>query len=157
MEIANSSASQEFVGQPPWFHDEEADGGEKFRVPIQKRIENIDNHVSKRPAIIDRRLPALRAMRTDQFGAAIFAMGQWQRLSLFASPKPTSAGSSLDRGNGSVPEDNFCGLVRHDGQDYEMACSASIGERTTRLSRSWRLRSSANRCRQSREKPIMRC
>ena len=34
MEIANAFAGKEFVGQPPWFDDEEADGGEEFRVPI---------------------------------------------------------------------------------------------------------------------------
>src|SRR5438552_17562693 len=146
MEITNTFAGEELVGQPPRLDDEETDSGKKFRIPIQKRIENIDYDVSKRPAIIDCRLPALRAMRTDQFGAAIFAMGEGQRLSLFASPKPTSPRSSLDCGNGSITEDNFCRLVGHDGRDYEMACSASIGERTTRLSRSCRLRSSANRC-----------
>jgi len=63
MEIANAFAGKKFVGQPPRFDDEEANGGEKFRVPIQKRVENIDNHVPKRAAIIDRRLSALRAMR----------------------------------------------------------------------------------------------
>jgi len=63
MEIANSFAGEELVGQSPRLDDEETDSGKKFRVPIQKRIENIDNHVSKRPAIIDCRLAALRAMR----------------------------------------------------------------------------------------------
>src|SRR5437016_2920617 len=46
-------------------------------------------------------------------------MRERQRLPIFASPKPTSARSSLDRGNRGVAEDNFCGLVRHDGRDYE--------------------------------------
>src|SRR5438874_10744944 len=99
MQVANTPTGEELVRQPPRFDDEKSDGGKKFRVPIQKRIENIDNHVSKRAAVIDCSLPALRAMRTNQRGAAIFAMGQRQRLSLFASAKPASPRSSLHRGN----------------------------------------------------------
>ena len=30
MEIANAFAGEKFIGQPPRFDDEEADGGEKF-------------------------------------------------------------------------------------------------------------------------------
>src|SRR6202011_1251629 len=119
MEIAYTFTGEELVGQPLRFDDEEADGGEKFRVPIQKRVENIDNDMSKRAAIIDRGLSALRTMRSDQFGAAIFAMCQRQRLSIFASPKPPSARISLERGNRSVAENNFCGFVGHGGRDYE--------------------------------------
>src|SRR5260370_7373425 len=70
----------------------------------------------KRATIVDRRLPALRAMRPGQLRAAIFAMCQWQRLSLFASPEPTSAGSSLDGRNRSNAEDNFCRLFAHTAQ-----------------------------------------
>src|SRR5260370_40232757 len=75
--------------------------------------------MTERAMIIDRPLATLRAIRSNQLGAAILAMGKWQRLPIFASPKPTSARSSLDRGNRGVAEDNFCGLVRHRGRDYE--------------------------------------
>src|SRR5207244_11593256 len=99
MEIANTFAAEKFVGETPLFHDQQADRREKFRVPIQERIENIDNHVPEGTSIIDRRLAALRAVRTGQFGAAIFAMRKRQRLSIFASPEPAPARSSLDCGN----------------------------------------------------------
>src|SRR5947208_14792000 len=142
MEITNTFAREELVGQLPRLDDEDADIGKKFRIPVQERIENIDNDMSKRAAIIDRRLPALGAMRPGQLRSTIFTMRKWQRFSTFTAPKPTAARSSLDCGNGSVIEDNFCRFVGHEGRDYEMAWSEFIGERTRRQSRSCRLLSS---------------
>src|SRR5437868_15070108 len=102
MEIANTFASEKFVGQAPWLDDEQADGREKFRIPVEERIENIDNDMSKRAAIIDRRLSALGAMRPGQLRSTIFTMRKWQRSSTFTAPKPTAARSSLDCGNRGI-------------------------------------------------------
>src|SRR5207249_2081392 len=115
MKVANASTGKEFVGQSPRFNDQQADGGEKFRVPVQERIKNIDNHVPERAPIIDRRLPALCAMRTGQFAAAILTMRKRQRLSIFAPPEPASACSSLGRRDRGIAKDDFCGFVGHGG------------------------------------------
>jgi len=58
-------------------------------------------------------------MRADQLGAAILAMREWQSFSIFASPKPASARSSLDRGNGGVAKNDLLGFVGHRGREYE--------------------------------------
>ena len=65
MQIAHPFAGEEFVRELPGLDDKQTESGEKFRIPVQKRIQNIDNYVPERATIIDRRLAALRAMRSN--------------------------------------------------------------------------------------------
>ena len=113
VQIADAFSGEKFVREFPRLDDEQAESREKFRVPVQKRIEHIDNHVPKGAAIIDGRLAALRAMRASQFRAAVFAMRKRQRLLIFAAAKPASSRSPFDRGDRSIAENNLCRLVGH--------------------------------------------
>ena len=113
MQIADAFAGEKFVRQFPRLDDEQAKSSEEFRIPIQERIEHIDNDVPKRTSIIDRRLPALRAMRPDQFSAAVFAMGERQRFSIFSAAEPASARAALNCGNRGIAQNNFCRLIGH--------------------------------------------
>src|SRR5882724_652622 len=112
MHIADTLAGERLVGQPPRFQDEERDFGEKFPIPIQKFIENINKHVPTGTAIVDGRLPALGAVRSTQRGIAIFAMRQ-RSMPIFASTEPAPTRSSLDSGNRCITEDNLCRFIGH--------------------------------------------
>jgi len=74
MHITDTLTSEKVVREPPRFCDEQPERGEKFRVPIQKRIKNIDNHMSKGTPVIDRCLPALPTKVSAQGCAAVLAM-----------------------------------------------------------------------------------
>src|SRR5882724_3899924 len=65
-------------------------------------------------AVIDRGLPALRAVMTDELCTAILAVRQ-HSMRIFASTEPAPSGSSLDRGNCCISEDNFCRFIGHNG------------------------------------------
>ena len=98
----------------PGTNDQPADSGEELRIPVQKRIENIDNDMAKGAAVIDRRLSALRAIPPGQWCAAIFAMRQGRSRPPF-SPEQSAfsiriLGHSRDRG---ISEDEFRWLVGH--------------------------------------------
>ena len=73
MHIADAFAGEEIVRQTPRFHDDQGERGEKFGVPVQKRFQNIGNHMPERAPIIDCRLAASRAPMSLQLRAAIFA------------------------------------------------------------------------------------
>ena len=90
MHMAHAMTGEKLVRQPPRFKDEERNCGEKFRIPIQKFIENIDQHMPEGTPIIDGRLPALRAVRSTQWGAAIFAMRQRRPLPFLPTEKSAS-------------------------------------------------------------------
>ncbi len=49
---------------------------EEFRIPIQELVQNIEQNMANRAAIIDRGLSALRAIVAGQLRAAVFAMSK---------------------------------------------------------------------------------
>src|SRR6516162_10258275 len=99
MHVADPLAADEFVGQAPWSRHEKSDAAEEFRIPIKKLVQNIEQNVANGTAIIDRRLAALRAIVSGQFGAAVFAMGKGRQLFALPASQPAALGFPLDRGN----------------------------------------------------------
>ena len=83
---------EELICQLLRANDEEADRCEKLRVPIQELVEEIDNYMPERAAIIDCRLAALRAPMSVQLCATIFAMRD--RRALCFSPMEKSSASA---------------------------------------------------------------
>src|SRR6266478_2253527 len=63
-------------------------------------------------AVIDRGLPALRAVMADELCTAILAMRQSSAL-IFASTEPPPARGSLDSRDRCVTEENFCRFIGH--------------------------------------------
>ena len=59
MNVTDPFAFDEFIRQSPRSGDQEADGAEKFRIPVQKFVQDIEDDVAKRASVIDRRLPTL--------------------------------------------------------------------------------------------------
>ena len=94
--ITHATSCDKFICQTPRFHDQQRDRCKELRVPVQKRIENIDNYVAERPPVIDRRLPALSAPPPRQLRPAVLAMRQRRPLSIFAPAEKASAGRSLN-------------------------------------------------------------
>src|SRR6202011_2631685 len=113
MHMTNAFPGQKFIRQAPRFDNEKRDGREKFRIPIQERIQDIENHVPKRTPVIDCCLSTLGAMAAGQLRPAILAMRQRRTLSIFAAAEKTPARRSLHRRNGGVAKDEFCRLVGH--------------------------------------------
>jgi len=113
MHIAHAMSGEKFVRQTPRFYDQQRDRCKELRVPIQKRIENIDNYVAERPPVIDRRLPALGAPPPRQLRPAVLAMCQRRPLSIFAPAEKASVGRSLNGRNGRIAQDKLGRFVGH--------------------------------------------
>src|SRR5437899_12460793 len=65
-------------------------------------------------AVIDRGLPALRAVMADELCTAILAVRQ-HSMRIFASTEPPPARGSLDSRDRCVTEENFCRFIGHNG------------------------------------------
>ena len=88
MEKTDPASLQKLVRQPAGAPEEEPDASDEFGIPIQKRIEHVDNDVPERAVIIDGGLPAIRAIVAAQFRPAILAVRQRRQFLLrFPSPK----------------------------------------------------------------------
>src|ERR1700737_4456545 len=114
MQIFYPSTGQKLIGQTPRLNKEQGDRGNELRVPIEKRIEKIDNHMPEGPPIIDRGLAALRAIAADQLRSAVLAMRQRRTGPTFAAEEsPLATWMFFQRGDGGVTQDEFRRLVRH--------------------------------------------
>ena len=107
-------AGEKFVCHTPRLYDQQCDRRKELRVPIQKFIENIDEHLPEGTAIIDGRLPALPAVRPTQCGAAIFAMRQRRPL-LFSPTKKTASTRwrLFDCRYRRIAQNKFCYFIGH--------------------------------------------
>ena len=107
-------AGDKFICQAPRLYDQQGDRCKELRVPIQKFIENIDKHMPEGTAIIDGRLPALRAVRSTQWGAAIFAMRQGRPLRFSLTEKAASTRWRLfDCRYRGIAQNKFCYFISH--------------------------------------------
>src|SRR4029077_5635136 len=115
--ITHSMTRQKLVREFPRANEQKPNRGEKLRVPIQKRIQKIENDVPKRTAIIDGGLSALRAICSAQRSAAVFAMCERPRkpsgLSLFAATEETFPSWLFDRGNRGVAQNELGRFIAH--------------------------------------------
>ncbi len=66
MHVAHAMSGEKFICQTPRLCDQQRDRCKKLRVPIQKFIENLDEHMPEGTAIIDGGLSALPAVRSTQ-------------------------------------------------------------------------------------------
>ena len=107
-------AGEKFGCQTPRLCDQQRDRCKELRVPIQKFIENVDEHMPEGTAIIDGRLPALPAVRPTQWGAAIFAMRQGRPL-LFSPTKKTASTRwrLFDCRYRRIAQNKFCYFIGH--------------------------------------------
>src|SRR4030095_12105511 len=112
MRVANAFSLNEVDRKTPRFGDEQADGSENFGIPVQELIENFENDVAERSMIINRRLTTFVTPMSAQFRAAVFTMGEGQRLARFSLPEPAAAHCPLS-GSKGVREENFFQLVCH--------------------------------------------
>src|SRR6266516_1047036 len=112
MSVTNAFALKKLICEAPRSCNEQADGAQNFRVPVYELIENIENDMTEGTAVIDRGLPALRAVMADELCTAILAVRQ-HSMRIFGSTEPAPARRSLDRGNRCVAEDNFCRFIGH--------------------------------------------
>src|SRR6266581_3619779 len=60
--MTNAFALKKLICEAPRSCNEQADGAQNFRVPVYELIENIENDMTEGTAVIDRGLPALRAV-----------------------------------------------------------------------------------------------
>src|SRR5207302_5904877 len=111
MHVTHTATNQELVSQMPGTRDQPSDRCKKLRVPIQERIENIDNDVAKGAAVIDGGLAALRAERSGHRHPAIFAIGQGWRLRLVSAREETSPWRFQHSSDRSLGRDNVRLLV----------------------------------------------
>jgi len=95
MHITHAMTGEKLICQFPRANDEEADRCEKLRVPIQELVEEIDNYMPERTAIIDCRLAALRAPMSVQLRSAVLTMRE--RWPLCFSPVEKSSASARRR------------------------------------------------------------
>src|SRR6266404_1797128 len=114
MQISYPSTGQKFVGETPRLNYEQSDRGNELRVPIEKRIQKIDNYMPEGPPVINGGLAALRAIAAHQLRPAVLAMSQLRPGSPFAAEESLlPAGMFFQRGDGGVTQDEFRRLVRH--------------------------------------------
>ena len=114
MHVTHAMAGDKFVCQAPRLYDQQRDRCKELRVPIQKFIENIDEHLPEGTAIIDGRLPALRTPMPLQFCAAIFAMRQGRPLFFSPTKKTASTRRRLfDCRYRRVAQNEFCYFIGH--------------------------------------------
>jgi len=118
--VTNAFALKKLICEAPRSCNEQADGAQNFRVPVYELIENIENDMTEGTAVIDRGLPALRAVMPLELRTAVLTVRQYS-VPIFTSTKPASAGSSLDGGNRCVAEDNLCRFIGHTSASLQKA------------------------------------
>ncbi len=91
MEKAGALAGDELIREPTGAAHEQPDRLDELRIPVEKRLRDIGDDVAERAPVIDRHLPAIRAVLPVQLLPAIFAMRQRRRLFPFLPAQKSAA------------------------------------------------------------------
>src|SRR2546429_4391975 len=113
MHITHAMTGEKLICQFPRANDEEADRCEKLRVPIQELVEEIDNYMPERAAVIDCRLAALRAPMSVQLRSAILAMRERRALRFSSAEKTPARWRLFDCRDRGVAQDKLGRFVGH--------------------------------------------
>src|SRR5438105_1532540 len=102
MDKADAASFEKLVREPAGPPQKQPEASDKFGIPIQERVEHVDDDVAERAVIIDGGLPANRAIVSVQLRAAVFAMrGRGRSLLRLLAPTETplaSAAIFVERG-----------------------------------------------------------
>ena len=117
MDEADAASFEKLVRQPAGPPEKQPDASDEFGIPIQERVEHVDDDVAERAVIIDGGLPANRAIVSVQLRAAVFAVS-WGRCLFLRLLAPTEAPFAaaaifVERGSDCVADDRVVYFIRH--------------------------------------------
>src|SRR5205085_6384588 len=107
VDVTRTTPGIEIVSQLPGTCEEHPDGTKKFGVPIEERIGRVDQDAPERSLVIDRVLPALRAILAGQRRAAVLAICQDAFAFAFFSPSAQSAPPFFRRVDRGISENEL--------------------------------------------------